>query len=236
MVAQRPTDKITGAILDKDEWNYIVDFFDGTGVGSANLIWTFPSGSGISIGSGGTELFAVDGNGVRGSGISVSAANIGSENFVPALDDTYDIGSPTKLWKDISVSGSFIGATGSFTDEISVKDLTGDTLTATSSVISASGSFSDQIDVQDINATGSIFTETNRYVRYANGSFSGSDLNGADGGTNRVLIVPGSLYDDNLVIVNGRILHPVDEYSFTANGSVTFLGPMDDNSFIRVLR
>ena len=69
----RPRNKITGAILDKDEWNYIAEFLAGSGVSGANLVWSFGSGSGISVSSAGIELFKVDSSGVSGSGLGTGS-------------------------------------------------------------------------------------------------------------------------------------------------------------------
>lgn len=62
----------------------------------------------------------------------------------------------------------------------------------------------------------------------------GSDLSGTDGTANRTLTIVGVVEAYASVIVNGRVLHPTNDY--TVSGSViTFLVVMDDTDTIRVI-
>lgn len=61
----------------------------------------------------------------------------------------------------------------------------------------------------------------------------GSDCTGADGDSNRTLTVSVALTGHELIYVNGRPLHPTEEYT-TSGSVITFLGPVFNDEFIRV--
>lgn len=65
-------------------------------------------------------------------------------------------------------------------------------------------------------------------------NYRGSDCTGADGTANRTLTVNGPLLDSALVIVGGRVLHPTEDYTTSAN-VITFLVVIDDTDYIRAI-
>jgi len=68
------------------------------------------------------------------------------------------------------------------------------------------------------------------------GSSNGSDLSGSNGATNRTLNL-GGVSKREIVFVQGRFLHPIQEYTKATVGGVsqiTFLGKVYDQHYIEI--